>query len=182
MRSCFLYFIFLAALPIFAQSETEKAVELYRKGKCGKAIRILKDRVEIDKNDRKAWVYLGGCYVKAKNNILALEAFKKAESLIPENPSAEEMLKSTERLQVISKPRAGYTDKARSMQIQGIVRLAIGFSRKGRIKFVFPVRTLPYGLTESSISAAKRIKFEPARKGEKPVSVIAMTTYNFTIY
>jgi len=44
------------------------------------------------------------------------------------------------------------------------------------------VRTLPFGLTERAIAAARQIKFVPATKGGRPVSVFMQLEYNFNLY
>jgi hypothetical protein len=47
---------------------------------------------------------------------------------------------------------------------------------------VTPVYSLPDGLTEKAMAAALNIRFEPATKDDKPVSVIRNIEYNFSIY
>jgi hypothetical protein len=44
------------------------------------------------------------------------------------------------------------------------------------------VHTLPFGLTERAIAAARQIKFVPAIKGGRPVSVFMQLEYNFNLY
>jgi hypothetical protein len=41
---------------------------------------------------------------------------------------------------------------------------------------------LPFGLTEKAIAAARLIKFVPAMKGGRPVSVHMQLEYNFNLY
>lgn len=50
---------FLSTISIFAQSETEKGIELYRNNNFDEAISVLEKVVKIDEKDRKAWTYLG---------------------------------------------------------------------------------------------------------------------------
>ncbi len=88
----------------------------------------------------------------------------------------------TEKIKFILKPRAGYTDQARTNQIQGTVRVRVTFLPSGQIGSVAPVSGLPYGLTEQAIAAAKQIKFEPAKKNGVPVTTVAVVEYNFNIY
>jgi len=42
--------------------------------------------------------------------------------------------------------------------------------------------TLPFGLTEQAIAAARQIKFVPAVKDGRPVSVFMQLEYNFNLY
>lgn len=185
MKNIFYIFICLilfSATSVVAQSETEKGIDLYRNGDSVAAINILKNAIEIDKKDRKAWIYLGGCYVISQNYKLAAEAFKQADSLTPKKFSVEESIRFNDGLRITTKPRADYTDNARSAGTQGSVKLAVEYGADGKINFIFPVQTLPNGLTATSAEAAKKIKYEPAQKDGKPVKSIAITTYNFTIY
>lgn len=44
------------------------------------------------------------------------------------------------------------------------------------------VSTLPFGLMERAIAAARKIQFLPAVKGSQPVSVYMQLEYNFNLY
>jgi hypothetical protein len=44
------------------------------------------------------------------------------------------------------------------------------------------MQSLPYGLTEAAIAAARQIKFEPATLDGKPVSMFMQLEYNFNLY
>ncbi|MDQ6787876.1 MAG: zinc ribbon domain-containing protein [Acidobacteriota bacterium] len=88
----------------------------------------------------------------------------------------------TTKIQILSKPRAEYTDAARQNQVTGTVTVKVTFLANGQIGSVTPVNSLPYGLTEKAIAAAKAIKFEPAKKDGVPYSTIVPVQYNFNIY
>jgi TonB family protein len=85
-------------------------------------------------------------------------------------------------LSIISKPKAAYTDEARTNDTQGVVTLRITFLASGEIGGITVVSGLPDGLTEQAIAAAKQIKFEPKRVGGQPVSVTMTFQYGFNIY
>jgi hypothetical protein len=85
-------------------------------------------------------------------------------------------------LRIISKPRPGYTDAGRIYRIEGTVVLKITFSADGTVGSVTAVSKLPMGLTQSSISAARAIAFEPATHGGKPVDAVKVVEYTFLIY
>lgn len=85
-------------------------------------------------------------------------------------------------LRLISKPQPRYTDEAQNKLIEGETILKIVFLANGDIGSISPVTKLPYGLTENAIEAARRIKFEPAKKNGVPVSVVKSLKYTFTIY
>jgi TonB family protein len=85
-------------------------------------------------------------------------------------------------LNIISKPKAAYTDEARTNDTQGVVTLRITFLASGEIGGITVVSGLPDGLTEQAIAAAKQIKFEPKRVDGQPVSVTMTFQYGFNIY
>lgn len=89
---------------------------------------------------------------------------------------------SKKSLQVLAKPRAVYTDAARTNQTEGTVTLRVAFLENGKIGDVSIVNYLPDGLTEQAIEAAKQIKFEPAMLNGKPITVTKQVQYNFTLY
>ena len=85
-------------------------------------------------------------------------------------------------LTIVSKPSPRYTDAARGANVQGTVTLRVSFYANGGIGSVTPVNSLPYGLTEQAIIAAKKLTFLPATKNGKKYSVTKMVAYTFTIY
>lgn len=76
-------------------------------------------------------------------------------------------------------PAADYPTAARAAKINGDVRLRMVLAADGRIKYVFPVKSLGNELTESAMSAARQIKFEPAVRNGKPVSQFLTVVYEF---
>ena len=83
---------------------------------------------------------------------------------------------------LVHKPRARYTDAARSNEVQGTVRLKVTLLASGTVGTITPITTLPHGLTEQAIYAARRIVFIPKKVKEVNVSVIVTFDYNFSIY
>ncbi len=111
--------------------------------------------------------------------LLTVNFLHKEESVVktPETFSSE-----TKPLQIISKPRAGYTDAARQNQLQGTVTLRVTFSASGEIGSVSAIEELPDGLTEQAILAARGIRFEPAQKNGVPQTVTKQVQYSFMLY
>ena len=64
----------------------------------------------------------------------------------------------------------------------GEIKIAVEFRADGKLGFVFPFQTLQHGLTQNAVGAASSITFEPAIKNGKPVSVVSVITYGFSIY
>jgi TonB family protein len=87
-----------------------------------------------------------------------------------------------QRARLLLKPEPKYTEEARRNQITGTVMLRVVFSSTGEVVQIRAVRTLPFGLTERAIAAAREIKFVPAIKGGRPVSVFMQLEYNFNLY
>jgi TonB family protein len=87
-----------------------------------------------------------------------------------------------QRARVLFKPEPTYTEDARRNQVTGTVMLSVVFASNGDVVQIRAVRTLPYGLTERAIVAARQIKFVPAVKGGHPVSVFMQLEYNFNLY
>ncbi len=84
---------------------------------------------------------------------------------------------------ILYRERAKYTEEARQNRVQGTVMLTVVFGADGRVRDIRTIRGLPHGLTETSIEAAQKIRFQPAvDKNGKPVSVRATLEYNFALY
>lgn len=83
-------------------------------------------------------------------------------------------------LKITYRPKPAYADQSKgSVCVTGAVRLRIQFLASGKIGAIKAVTTLPYGLTENSIEAAKKIKFEPQLVDDKPVTVTKVIEYIF---
>jgi periplasmic protein TonB len=87
-----------------------------------------------------------------------------------------------QRARLLFKPEPQYTEEARVNQITGTVVLRVVFSSSGEVNQIRAVRTLPFGLTERAIAAARQIRFVPAMKNGRPVSVFMQLEYNFNLY
>jgi TonB family protein len=83
---------------------------------------------------------------------------------------------------ILSKPRPGYTDRARQANVQGTVVLRVTFLKSGGIGDISVEKELKGGLTEQATGAAKRIMFLPARQGGVSITVVKQIEYTFSIY
>ena len=168
----------IAQQPVPASAQAlDTGVELYRSRSYDKAVDALKAVVSSDKKNKQAWLYLGASYVKLGKEDEAARAFRSSEFTYRDASS-----KLDTDLKVKRKPRASYTERARQNNTSGEVRVAVEFKADGTIGFVFPFQSLPDGLTENVIRAAKETEFEPAVKDGKPVDVISVMVYSFAIY
>ena len=87
-----------------------------------------------------------------------------------------------QRARLLLKPEPQYTEEARRNQVTGTVMLRVVFSSAGHVEQIHAVQTLPFGLTEKAIAAARQIRFVPATKAGHPVSVWMQLEYNFNLY
>lgn len=165
----------LCALPAFGQS-AGGGIELYEKGDYNGAITILQNVVQTDKKNRDAWLFLGMSFARTGKNTEALKALRKGASISSKNSSGYD-----KTIKIISKPRASFTETARRNLTTGTVRLVVEFGADGQVKAVIPIESLPNGLTESCMEAARNIKFEPAYKNGKPVTYISIIDNYFDI-
>lgn len=87
-----------------------------------------------------------------------------------------------QRARVLSKPEPQYTEDARRNQVTGTVVLRVVFASSGEVIDIRALRSLPFGLTERAIAAARQIRFEPAKRDGHAVSVSMQLEYNFNLY
>ncbi len=83
---------------------------------------------------------------------------------------------------IAMKPQPEYTESARLKKVTGMVRLQVAMLNNGSIGAISVVNELPDGLTESSIAAARKILFVPAKKDKVAVSVTKVVEYHFNIF
>jgi len=85
------------------------------------------------------------------------------------------------KARLLTRPQPSYTEDARKNEISGTVVLKVVFAKNGQVMNIRTVSGLPYGLTEQAIKAARKIKFTPAMKEGKPVSMWMQLEYNFNL-
>jgi TonB family protein len=80
------------------------------------------------------------------------------------------------------KEKAQYTQEAKDNNVEGTVVLNAVFGVDGQIGEIEVIRGLPYGLTESAIEAAKKIRFNPAQKDGQPAPVRGNLEFSFNLH
>lgn len=85
-------------------------------------------------------------------------------------------------LVVLYKSPPSYTNGARTIGEQGIIRLRLDFSQAGYISKIAFLNSLREGLLRQAIFAALRIKFLPQEKDDRPQTVTKIVEYSFSIY
>ena len=78
------------------------------------------------------------------------------------------------------KPEPLYTRDSRP-EMRGTVKLRVMLAADGTVRNIAPIWTMPGGLTEKAIEAARRIEFTPARENARPVSRYVTVVYNFNL-
>ncbi|HMV87676.1 MAG TPA: TonB family protein [Blastocatellia bacterium] len=120
--------------------------------------------------------------LKRVNAPTAATVDNNANSLQPNPNSPTEPVTASLRPTILYKERARYSHFARVRKVQGAVVLRVVYYADGRLGNVEVIRPLPYGLTTEAIRAVKKIRFQPAIKDGKPVSVRGNVEFNFTLY
>jgi TonB family protein len=104
---------------------------------------------------------------------------------LPTEVDGEHIYKSKEtdeRYQILKKPEPSYTREGRRHLTKGTVVLRLILGADETVKHIEVVKGLPDGLTEKAMEVAQKIKFKPAKKDGKPVSVWVEVEYGFNIY
>lgn len=83
---------------------------------------------------------------------------------------------------IVYKPAPGFTEEARKNNVVGVVRMRAILSSTGRVTGISIIKSLPDGLTEKAIRAARHMLFFPAQKDGREVSQYIILEYNFNIY
>lgn len=83
------------------------------------------------------------------------------------------------RPKISSKPLPGYSTEAIAHNVRGRVVLKAVLCRTGKVTNVQVIESLPFGMTEKAIEAARQIKFEPAERNGRRVSEVIRLEYNF---
>jgi TonB family protein len=86
------------------------------------------------------------------------------------------------KARLISKPEPVYTAEAKKRGVVGTVVLKAVFSASGKVTNIRVVQGVPYGLTEAAIGSARKIRFVPASKEGKFVSMWMQLEYNFSLF
>ena len=84
-------------------------------------------------------------------------------------------------LKILHQPKAVYPDEARNAGAEGAVRLAIHLGANGKVGHILKLWGTGYGLDEAAVRAAQAIRFEPKQVDGKPISVVVIREYTFSI-
>ena len=82
---------------------------------------------------------------------------------------------------ILYKEKAEYTQEAKDNKVEGTVVLSVVFGVDGQIGDIRVIQGLPHGLTQKAIEATSKIRFEPAMKDGRPVSVRGNLEFMFSL-
>ena len=126
---------------------------------------------------------LDGDIWREQSTMLALRARDSQPTTgPPPGPATLSGQETSQKARVLSKPEPSYTEEARRTGVEGTVILRAIFSSDGEVKDLRVSQALPFGLTTAAIQAARRIKFTPAMKDGRPVSMYIQLEYNFHLF
>ncbi|MFN7950007.1 MAG: tetratricopeptide repeat protein [Blastocatellia bacterium] len=115
-----------------------------------------------------------------------LEGLKLYADLADKNNPARQVFTTDEvttKPVLIYKEKASYTEAARTHKVVGSVLLAMIVDESGSVRSPLVLQSLPYGMTESAIKAASKMRWKPAEKDGKPVAVVLWyVEFSFNIY
>lgn len=87
----------------------------------------------------------------------------------------------TTPVDILDKPRPVYTREGRTLKIEGDVVIDVVFLASGQVQVNHVVSGLGHGLDEAASSAAKQIKFRPAKREGQPVDFPARVRIEFRL-
>jgi tetratricopeptide (TPR) repeat protein len=134
---------------------------------------VLRRGAELSRNDSSKTILAG--------ELESAEAFCDILSKEPRKP-ADPPEAGVTPLKMLAKPRAPYTEKARSNNVSGTIRAVLLLGADAQVKYILLLNRLGYGLDEEVVRAARAVKFEPKKKDGKPVPSVVTMEYSFTIY
>ena len=88
---------------------------------------------------------------------------------------------NTKPVEILSVPRPVYTDEGRTHKVEGNVRLEVVFTASGEVKVLRVLQGLGYGLDDAAVTAARQIKFRPAKQEGQPVDFEAAVRIVFEL-
>src|SRR6266850_3133883 len=132
------------------------------------------------KSIRRLFPAASVCLLSASLSIL----FAQSQSPNPQTnkPDGEKVFTAKEldtKAFLVRRVEPKYTKDARKHKITGTVVIRCIFTSTGKVTDIRVISGLPDGLTEKAVAAVRLIRFKPAMKDGKPVSMYMQIEYNF---
>jgi protein TonB len=81
----------------------------------------------------------------------------------------------------LNRPRPNYTEEARLLRVQGVIRASVLVGPDGAVKSVHLQNGLPAGLDEEAIRAAYEMRFRPAVSNGRPIETWVTLEIEFNL-
>jgi tetratricopeptide (TPR) repeat protein len=110
---------------------------------------------------------------------------REANSAISDSAVSDKPVTSTTKASkpaILYREKANYTEAARNAGVRGKVVLMVVFADDGVLKHILALQGLSHGLTGQAVAAARKIRFTPAMRDGKPLSVIGSLEFTFNLY
>jgi tetratricopeptide (TPR) repeat protein len=208
LLACFFSLIVGSHSSIFAQQapqapEKERGIELYRKGDFNEAVKALQEAVKKQGSDSDAWYYFGLSLLRASKIKDAGKAFEKTLSLrrdfaLGYAAMAYMQLLVNDNKRALENAEQALTLDPKnldSLYVAGMARLREGAGAEALARAEEALKVKPdhpqalilktqallsiHGLTEEAVKAARKIRFTPAMRDGKPVSVFGRLEFDF---
>lgn len=157
------------------QSKRDEGIDLYRAGNFADAVLRLTEATAADKMDRQAWLYLAAADKHLGKDKEAIKAFERSQTIKKTTPP-----KYDKPVKITSKPTPGI--KGDDTSPPSDYAVAVELCSDGTVGIIIPYMISFVERKQAIIDVAKKIKFEPAVKDGKPVTVIYVLEYTFSSY
>jgi protein TonB len=81
----------------------------------------------------------------------------------------------------LSVVRAEYSNEARSAHVEGRVVMELAINDRGEVTDARVLHGLGYGLDDAAVAAARRLRFSPALRGNRPISTSFVIAMRFSL-
>ncbi len=153
---------------------------IYTQNKRGQVRIIWTDQKGSNRPERAMFEFLRALD-KDKETSLQLP-LKEINDQIAETEVGIEKLGDATKPKFTYRARAKYTEGARANMVKGTVAMSVILNSDGELSDLMVIKGLPYGLTASSIEALKQMRFVPAMRDGKPISIRTYLEFNFMLY
>ena len=82
---------------------------------------------------------------------------------------------------LLNNPQPRYTEEARALKIQGTVSMGVLVTENGDVDLVLVLRGLGLGLDEQAAEVARKLKFSPATRSDKPIPYWKKVSVEFNL-
>lgn len=185
----------MPATPVANAEERQRGIELYRQEKFAEAAKLLRKALKKSYSDDEGWHYLGLALLRQPKELKeASKAFEIALKLRPNFAAAHaglsySLLRRNKLSDAIREAQAALRidpNTADAHYVIGVARLRAGAQedalQQAEAAIKLNPQFAPYGLTEASVRAARKIKFIPATVDGRPVSMFVQLEYHFNLY